>query len=228
MHIASAWKNASAAVRGAVIGGIAVLVAAILPLVWPHLTTPSTLNIADVEAVQAQGRCTIDVVIVNKAPNPQTITSMMFDMGQENVLDVIGTSTYRITHAAIDATTGGLHGELKEDGTPQISLSVSGYLKLHASGAWELRVLVPVQEGVAASDGRRIILTLPDTISVDGLAGLPPFWAGLRTDGILAGPPNRLYLYRFLQGRGEMGVKVDAAYASGKTTAYRGSLVFPK
>jgi hypothetical protein len=223
--VKKAWKNLSVGVWAAIIGGIALILAAVIPIVYDHFRKTPNLLVIDVKPVTLKGKKAIDLVLWNKSEVAESVSSIdlvLKDIGPP--VNAIGRTVYGIT-ADVAVGTGQIQGSATDTIVPTVSLPVSGNFTTLELTGWGLDFLVTVREEIEPGHSHRVILILPEDVRIVGDSPSLSMWMDPLKEYITTNPPQ-IHLAQFLKARGRIDLEILVTYGKGEISQYEGEVSF--
>lgn len=199
-------------VRTAIIGGFFVIVAALIPLVWPFLVRSADIEITRFDAIGVkQPGCAFELLLSNQSDRAILVTNAKIVFAWDSGLDALVPSSTYIVDTNV-GPTGDIRGSATESESG-VMHPLSGALNLHPNISWNLTLSVPLAESIESKKTDRVILIAAQSMNLQQKGRTLP-----------NGSPSQLDLVKFLSEAKDFSANVTVTYDGKKTAGYRSIL----
>ncbi len=153
--MASKKTTNKTAIAAAVVAGLFVLTAALIPVISKRLGKEPDVRIINLAVAATNSRPALDIVLWNKSEVAQPITSVSLSLSQKEPPIYTGQMAQRIYELeaqleVFSKESGGVKGSVRPSQSRMAHASVlhaiSGSWRFRDQGSWSLSFVVPIQE----------------------------------------------------------------------------------
>jgi hypothetical protein len=136
-------------VKIAIIGGVAIVLAAITGLFTIDFTKEGNIKIISVDVIKENQSKAIEVMIYNSSKKEAPLTSIEINASAVGFLNTIGSDKYLLEDLILskDSSKNNIEGFTRNK-NEEIKREIHGEIKFSASGGWNLALVIPIRESI--------------------------------------------------------------------------------